>query len=136
MGYVHLDIKPENFVLDDNNNLVLIDFGTCKQIVKTNSLSNIKTKIGSEGYLSPEAAINYYNDKTDLWSVGVILYILLTNEKLYSNVNQYLFLGHSFSNLPIFSQKLIESLLDPVPSKRLNIDLYLNYIDRVYYKKC
>ena len=76
---VHRDIKCENILIecsDDNDdfNIKLIDFGTCNYISKNEHLT---VKVGSPYYIAPEVLERNYNNKCDIWSTGVLLYILL-----------------------------------------------------------
>jgi calcium-dependent protein kinase len=78
----HRDLKPENIMLEkkDKNDfhmIKLIDFGTAK-IFEKNKVE--KRIIGSSYYIAPEVLWGSYNEKCDLWSCGVILYILLSGQ--------------------------------------------------------
>lgn len=76
-GLVHRDIKPENLLFEDdspNARLKVIDFGISERLyrrVKSNVI------IGSAYYIAPEVIEGEYDDRCDVWSVGVILHILL-----------------------------------------------------------
>jgi len=75
---LHLDLKPENIVCMDKNSAVIkiIDFGLAK-LVRPGE--KVKTMCGSVEFLSPEVVnYDYVSHKTDMWSVGVITYILLS----------------------------------------------------------
>eukprot|EP00092_Neocalanus_flemingeri_P063530 GFUD01076901.1.p1 GENE.GFUD01076901.1~~GFUD01076901.1.p1 ORF type:complete len:354 (+),score=89.18 GFUD01076901.1:116-1063(+) len=75
---VHLDLKPENIVCTDKKgkNVKIIDFGTAKELDPVNK---IRVMCGTPEFLSPEV-VNYdvIDTSTDMWSVGVICYILLS----------------------------------------------------------
>ncbi len=76
-GVCHRDIKPENilFTFDDDSRLKLIDFGLSKVFSsKSNSMNSI---VGTTYYMAPEVLKGEYNEKCDVWSAGVILYIML-----------------------------------------------------------
>jgi len=57
-----------------NPNVTLIDFGTSGQIQEKSKLNK---KYGTPYYIAPEVLRNEYDEKCDIWSIGVILYILL-----------------------------------------------------------
>lgn len=72
-GIVHRDLKSEN-ILFDGENITIIDFGTSKHYSKEELM---KKTIGTTIYMAPEVVNGNYNEKCDIWSAGVILYILL-----------------------------------------------------------
>lgn len=75
---VHLDIKPENLIFENNEPtalLKLIDFGTSTFY---NPEEKMTIKIGTPAYMAPEVMKMNYNEKCDVWSCGVILYVLLS----------------------------------------------------------
>ena len=59
-GIVHRDLKPENMMVKPNGHLILIDFGTCKNMVNTKL--NGPEFVGTAEYMSPEAIDNKYTD--------------------------------------------------------------------------
>lgn len=74
---VHRDLKPENLLLDksgDQTRVTIIDFGTAGEYVPGEKLTQ---KYGTPYYIAPEVLRRSYDHKCDLWSCGVILYILL-----------------------------------------------------------
>jgi serine/threonine protein kinase len=92
-GCIHRDLKPENILIKytDKNKTIfdikLTDFGLSTSDIKT----SIKTysKVGTQNYCAPEIDNSHYNNKCDLWSLGVILYELYTNEYIfYSELNR------------------------------------------------
>jgi calcium-dependent protein kinase len=73
----HRDLKPENLLLDSkhNNTIKVIDFGTSSEF---EAGSKMKEIYGTAYYIAPEVLSFDYNEKCDIWSIGVILYILLS----------------------------------------------------------
>jgi len=77
--FVHRDIKPENFLLASKERdapIKVIDFGLAKEF-KVGSDGFMKTKAGTPYYVAPQVLQGKYNEKCDIWSCGVIAYILL-----------------------------------------------------------
>lgn len=85
-GIVHRDLKPENFLLTkkkvdiSQNTLKVIDFGIAKRfdIREGEGKAVFKTKAGTAYYIAPEILAGRYNERVDVWSCGVIMYILLS----------------------------------------------------------
>ena len=81
MNIVHRDLKPENIFIECRENVFLRvkigDFGTSKTFDKGTIERRV---VGSSYYIAPEVLKKNYNEKCDLWSCGVILFILLSGE--------------------------------------------------------
>ena len=71
---VHLDIKPENLMIDKKGNIYIIDFDTSKYL--TNEKNILSSMCGTTRYSPPEFKEKYYTETSDVWSVGVILWIM------------------------------------------------------------
>ena len=87
-GLVHRDLKPPNVMLRENEAVALIDFGLARQIDgNTSSLQTGQTGVlrGSPYYMSPEQALGDQLDgRSDFYSLGIILYEMLTGQKPYT----------------------------------------------------
>ena len=84
---VHRDLKPENLLLDkdtENPKIKIIDFGTSQVFSGDKKMSQ---KFGTPYYIAPEVLKKSYNEKCDLWSCGVILYILLCGYPPFNGAN-------------------------------------------------
>ncbi len=95
---VHRDIKPENILVvsksSQNMSIKLIDFGSSEHFTETKKLNE---RVGTAYYVAPEVLKESYDEKCDVWSCGVVMYILLcgespfpgkTDEEIVSNVKK------------------------------------------------
>ena len=76
-GIVHRDLKPENLLFlnkTENSPIKVIDFGMSKRFDSKHFMSE---KVGTAYYISPEVLQGKYDEKCDIWSAGVILYIII-----------------------------------------------------------
>jgi calcium-dependent protein kinase len=86
-GVVHRDLKPENVLYESSKPgapLKVVDFGTSRCFDPNKKMTQ---KIGTPYYIAPEVLDNNYDEKCDIWSCGVIMYILLSGCNLI-RVNQ------------------------------------------------
>lgn len=73
----HRDIKPENILFESNDalNVKLLDFGNSRQMGENEAMHGV---YGTAYYVAPEVLEGRYDEKCDIWSIGVILYMLLS----------------------------------------------------------
>jgi calcium/calmodulin-dependent protein kinase I len=127
----HRDLKPENLLLlseDDDSAVKIADFGFAKKVYERNSLT---TQCGTPGYVAPEILEGTpYDERADMWSVGVILYILLggyppfiesTQRDLFRKIRkgEYEFHEEYWGTVSIEAKELISSLLTVDSNERL-----------------
>lgn len=90
-GICHRDLKPENLLLlnkSDDSSIKVIDFGLSNIFKdKSGKESKMTTKVGTAYYVSPEVLSGNYDEKCDIWSAGVILYILLCGDPPFNGPN-------------------------------------------------
>ena len=107
-GVVHRDLKPGNIMLREDGTVALIDFGISRSMRIDSSTDSTDVISGTPYYMSPEQARGEPTDeRTDLYALGVILYQMLTGEKLYVGETTRAILDqHNHAPLP----QLVESL--------------------------
>eukprot|EP00301_Raphidiophrys_heterophryoidea_P014518 c22941_g1_i1.p1 GENE.c22941_g1_i1~~c22941_g1_i1.p1 ORF type:complete len:439 (-),score=134.01 c22941_g1_i1:296-1612(-) len=135
-GIVHRDLKPENILYaspDADSPIKIADFGLAKLwMPKQETSSELKTLCGTPGYVAPEVLKNRqgYTAQCDLWSLGVILYILLCGyppfqhqqqTKLFKQILKADYQFHSpwWDNISDQAKDLVSKLLVVDPQKRL-----------------
>ena len=135
---IHRDLKTLNIFLTENNHIKIGDFGVSKKLINNNIYAY--TFVGTPYYLSPEICQNKpYDEKSDVWSLGVVLYELITLNKPFDSESQMgLFMKilkgkpapinntikHSYSQNLI--NLVIENLLDKDPLTRFSIQQTIN----------
>ena len=137
-GIVHRDIKPENILVvrpdknskklfnNDEINIKIIDFGA-SNFFKSNEILTLK--VGSPYYIAPEVLNKSYNEKCDIWSAGVVLYVMLTGNfpfigmtqpQLYENIKSghYKDSGKEYEAISQKAKDLIKIMLELDTTKR------------------
>ncbi|OMJ80260.1 hypothetical protein SteCoe_19518 [Stentor coeruleus] len=134
---VHRDIKPENLLLDHNSPdaiLKLIDFGSSAIMLSNKKL---KQKCGDAFYIAPEILSKHgYDEKSDIWSSGVIMYILLSGRPPFYGKNEkdiikkvlageFSVTGYEWDYISSDAIKLLQKMLEINPTKRISAKLAL-----------
>lgn len=117
MEMIHQDIKPENIMIDQNGTVKIIDFGS----TKIAGLEEITTPLerinllGTKNYTAPESLLGYSGSvQTDVFSLGVITYEILTGKLPYKNNKTYI----PASSIPIWIDNVLRTAVHPDPKKR------------------
>ncbi|MCC6201899.1 MAG: serine/threonine protein kinase [Gammaproteobacteria bacterium] len=139
-GIIHRDVKPGNVLFRTDGSVVLTDFGIAKQLSSDANLTSAGTFIGSPNYMSPEQADGAAIDaRSDLYSLGVVLYEMLTGEKPYlADSVVDVILKHKREPIPRLPEALVryQELLDLMLAKRpddlfRDADSLLHYLRRL-----
>ncbi len=136
---VHRDLKPENILFTEedndinNNTIKIIDFGLSRKFTR----NKLSSPVGTCYYVAPEILIKDYSEKCDIWSAGVILYILLSGEPPFNGSNnkniyykistyKYNFPENKWNNISNEAKDLISKILVP-EEQRISADDILNH---------
>lgn len=133
-GVVHRDLKPENFLFQGSE-IKLIDFGYAEKFVKTfgpdNSENFMNSLVGTVQYLAPEVLREKYDQKCDMWSIGVILYFMLSgvlpftasnNKDCFKKIlkGDFTFPEQFWTGVSKRGKKFVCQLLKTNPKKRIS----------------
>ena len=138
-GIVHRDIKPENILVvkpdknykknnNDEINIKIIDFGA-SNFYKKNEILTLK--VGSPYYIAPEVLNKCYNEKCDIWSAGVVLYVMLTgnfpftgltSQQLFENIKsgKYRTTGKEYEAISQKAKDLLKKMFELNPLLRIS----------------
>ena len=131
-GIVHRDLKPENFLFssrEENAAIKIIDFGLSRHDDMQKGIMN--TKVGTPYYVAPEVLNREYTKSCDIWSIGVITYILLcgyppfygdTDNQIFDSVRtgRFDFPSPDWDGISDSAKDFISLMLKVDPSKRLS----------------
>ena len=136
IGVIHRDLKPENILIEDDTDIAkLIDFGFCTYVEDTAAFGAATTNLGTEGYWAPEVRFGKkYNKSCDVWSLGVIAYILLSGFHPFLIVGktigacrealrkgQYTLHGPGWESVSQPARELISQMLQLNPLERITL---------------
>ena len=123
-GITHRDLKPENLLYlkegsEEDNPLKIADFGLSQSF---NLKKMLTSKVGTSYYVPPEILAGNYTEKCDIWSAGIILYILLSGEPPFNGPNdetifariktyKYEFPEQKWSKISVEAKDLLSKML-------------------------
>ncbi|KPM36147.1 Serine/threonine-protein kinase gad8 [Neonectria ditissima] len=124
---IYRDLKPENILLDYQGHIALCDFGLCKLEMKDDDRTD--TFCGTPEYLAPELLLGQgYNKSVDWWTLGVLLYEMLTGlppfydestQEMYGKILTAPLSFPSNNIVPLDAKDLLMKLLNRDPAQRL-----------------
>jgi len=134
---IHRDLKTNNLLLMENDDLIVADFGASKQLDNTQSYCN--TFCGTYSYLAPEVVKGRpYTYATDMWAMGLVLYEMAASKHLFQINMQYdIALYHAITTYPIplvpqnvnrLIHAVFTRLLNRTPNKRPGAQELFNMI--------
>ena len=138
-GVIHRDLKPENFVLKtraEDSAIKAIDFGLSTFFEKNQSFTEL---VGTPLYIAPEVINGDYREVADVWSAGVILYILLsgvppfwapTEEGIFEEVKACRYemrVDEGWGNISDSAKEVVKMCLNPDPRSRVTASVVLRH---------
>lgn len=129
-GVYHRDLKPENLLLDEQGNLKVSDFGLSAITESKRQDGLLHTTCGTPAYVAPEVISRkgYDGAKADIWSCGVILFVLLAGYLPFHDTNlmeMYRKIARGDFKCPNWFpsdvRRLLSRILDPNPNTRISI---------------
>ncbi|OMJ66312.1 hypothetical protein SteCoe_36876 [Stentor coeruleus] len=137
LGIVHRDLKPENLLLErksSDGNLKVIDFGASTLFEGDKVLKN---KYGTSYYIAPEVLKRSYNEKCDIWSCGVIMFVLLSGRPPFTGKNDeeifekiakgsFSLMSQEWANVSEVAKDLLKKMLEYNPDLRYSAEQALN----------
>ena len=131
-GIVHRDVKPQNVLLDEEGSAKVTDFGIARSL-KDDGLTADGRVLGTTDYVSPEQALGHdVNGQSDIYSLGIVLYEMLTGEVPFGGENQIaVAMKHVREDLPDIQVRRpeVSATLAAVLDRMTDKDLEHRYLD-------
>jgi len=115
-GVIHRDVKSENILINNEDQALLVDFGIAKAVSRNSNVTSVGTSIGSPNYMSPEQARgDTLDNRSDLYSLGMVFFHALTNKKPYDAADTYVI--------------ALKQVYDPIPQLPTSLNIFQDIID-------
>ena len=108
-GVIHRDLKPSNVLLDKNDEPKVTDFGLSKRTKENSDLTATGQILGTPSFMPPEQAtgkVELANERADVYSIGAILYFLITGRPPFQASNPLDTLAHVINHEPVAPRQL------------------------------
>lgn len=109
-GVIHRDIKPENILLEDKNDLLNIKIVNFNSAALKETGKTITGLVGTAYYIAPELMQGSYNEKCDIWSAGVILFMLLSSYPPFDGSSDKEIMNKILNQQPNFQEHIWDSI--------------------------
>ena len=139
-GICHRDVKPQNFIVSNKPgvaDLKIVDFGLSTRYIHKGGRIKLFKVCGSPNYIAPEILKGDYDERSDIWSAGIILYYMVTRNLPFKKnhifdagfYKQVLRKEINFSKFGFMknAKRLCKSLLERCPDKRISLIQALNH---------
>lgn len=141
-GIIHRDLKPANIMFREDETLAILDFGIAKDITRKMNLTAPGLRLGTPIYMSPEQGNGGYHldARSDLYSLGVMLYEMLTKKRPYTGRASDVIRSHLYDPIPQLPgefyevQVLIDRLMGKFPHERFESAYDLTQYIRANYR--
>lgn len=138
MNICHRDLKPENFLYASkapDADIKIVDFGMSTRYAND---ENMTTIVGTPYYLAPEVIQGNYSNECDVWSLGVVMFFLLSGEQPFVSENlsdlyfrisnaHFSFTGEVWNSISGNAKDLVSLMLVPEPGRRIKLGAALKH---------
>lgn len=141
-GIIHRDLKPANIMFREDETLAILDFGIAKDITKKMDLTIKGMRLGTPSYMSPEQGNGGYklDARSDLYSLGVMLYEMLSKKRPYTGRAPDVIKSHLYDPIPQLPgeffevQSILDRLMGKFPHDRFESAYDLTQFIRANYR--
>lgn len=141
-GIIHRDLKPANIMFRQDETLAILDFGIAKDITNKDNLTLPGMRLGTPSYMSPEQGNGGYklDARSDLYSLGVMLYEMLTKKRPFRGRAADVIKAHMYDPIPQLPgeyfevQTILDKLMGKFPHDRFESAYDLTQFIRSNYR--